>query len=140
MAAQMRFFKSLPDSVALKTAYGGDHEPARMKAIRPNIQKVREAWTTNEGYRSLMAKIRRYFRPVELDPDFSELFLRLLDGFRDYGDLDLGRPQKPPIEQFDALELYISAKGFDTLYHLIGKVVRHDESDEDGLEVATAMV
>lgn len=140
MASNQRFFESLPDSVALKTAYGGDHEAARMKAIRPNIQKVRQAWMTDEGYRALMEKIRRYFPPATLPPETKESFERLLEGYRDYGDVDHGRKVKPPVEQFDALELYLSDQGYNSLYTLMSAVMRKGEPDEEELEVATAMV
>lgn len=140
MASKSRYFQSLPDSVALKTAYGGDHEGLRMSSIRPYIERTRKAWASEDTYRALMVKIRRHFPPNQLPEDARAAFHRLLDGFRDYGDIDMRRSQKPLLEQFDAIEIYTSAGGFDELYRLMGDVMRKDKPLQEELEVATALV
>ncbi|KAI3320735.1 hypothetical protein HD806DRAFT_228758 [Xylariaceae sp. AK1471] len=140
MASKSRFFQSSPDSVSLRTTYGGDHETLRMKAIRPYIEKIRRAWMSNEGYRILMGKIRVYFRKTDIPDDVKDSFAKLLEGFRDYGDLDMSRPQKPLVEQFDAIELYTAEKSFDYIYSLITKALRREEPSEVELEVVAALV
>ncbi|KAI0184023.1 hypothetical protein EV127DRAFT_250763 [Xylaria flabelliformis] len=140
MASNSRFFQSLPDSVSLRTAYGGDHETLRMKAIRPYIEKIRKAWMSNEGYRTLMSNTRVYFRKLDIPDDVKNSFTKLLEGFRDYGDLDMSRPQKPLVEQFDAIELYTAEKSFDHLYSLITKTLRHEELNEVELQVVATLV
>jgi len=111
-----------------------------MKAIRPYIEKIRKAWMSNEEYRILMGKIRVYFRQSDIPDDVKDSFARLLEGFRDYGDLDMGRPQKPPVEQFDAIELYTAEKSFDHLYSIITKALRNEEPSGVELEVVAALV
>ncbi|KAI0466081.1 hypothetical protein F4859DRAFT_507597 [Xylaria cf. heliscus] len=140
MASNSRFFQSLPDSVSLRTAYGGDHETLRMKAIRPYIEKIRRAWMSNEGYRTLMSNTRVYFRKLDIPNDVEDSFTKLLEGFRDYGDLDMSRPQKPLVEQFDAIELYTAEKSFDHLYSLITKTLRSEEPSEVELQVVATLV
>ncbi|KAI0454233.1 hypothetical protein F5B21DRAFT_514831 [Xylaria acuta] len=140
MASNSRFFQSLPDSVSLRTAYGGDHETLRMKAIRPYIEKIRRAWMSNEGYRTLMGNTRVYFRKLDVPDEVKDSFSKLLEGFRDYGDLDMSRPQKPFVEQFDAIELYTAEKSFDHLYSLITKTLRNEEPNEVELQVVATLV
>ncbi|KAI1177869.1 hypothetical protein F4777DRAFT_587078 [Nemania sp. FL0916] len=140
MASQSRFFQFVPDSVSLRTAYGGDHETLRMRAVRPYIEKIRRAWMSNEGYRTLMGNIRGYFRGVDIPDDVRNSFFRLLEGFRDYGDLDMNRPQKPLVEQFDAIELYTAEKSFNHLYSLMTKTLRKEEPSEIELEVVATLV
>jgi hypothetical protein len=81
MASKSRFFQPWPDSVSLRTAYGGDHETLRMKAIRPYIEKIRKSWMINEEYRVLMGKIRVYFRQSELPDDVNDSLRSSWKGF-----------------------------------------------------------
>ncbi|KAM0261525.1 hypothetical protein ACHAQJ_002208 [Trichoderma viride] len=140
MGSKSRFFESLPDSVSLKAAFGGDRETHRMNTVRASIQKIREAWGTNEGYRNLMRNVEKYFQLYNFPPDAREPLLRLLEGFRDYGDLRFGRPQEPPMEHFNAVELYCSKPGFECLYSLMGKVIRLEGVGPDDVAVATSML
>lgn len=124
MVFKSRHSQSLLHSVALKTAYGGDHNRLRMSSIRPYIERARKAWASEDTYRALMTKIRHHFPPNQLIEDALAAFHRLLQGFRDYGDIDMRRSQKPLVGQFDAIEIYTSAGGLDELYRLMGNVMR----------------
>ncbi|KAI6778762.1 uncharacterized protein J7T54_005865 [Emericellopsis cladophorae] len=140
MTALSRFLEAMPDSVGLKTAFGGHHETQRMEAIRPNLQKVRQAWQSNDEYRLMMERVRRHIQPSLLPDETQQIFLRLLGGFRDYGDIDNQRPEKPPVEQLDAIELYTSVAGFNSLYSLICKAMRNEKAADEVLESAIVMV
>jgi hypothetical protein len=95
---------------------------------------------SNEGYRILMGNIRVFFRKTNIPDDVKDSFAKLLEGFRDYGDLDMSRPQQPLVEQFDALELYTAEKSFNYIYSLITKTLRREQPSEVELEVVAALV
>ncbi|KAJ2989686.1 hypothetical protein NUW58_g3341 [Xylaria curta] len=100
-----------------------------------------------------MGNTRVYFRRVDIPEDVKDSFENLLEGFRDYGDLDItpkrlrltpsiavNRPQKPLVERFDAIELYTAEKSFDHMYSLITKTLRNEEPSEVELEVVATLV
>ncbi|KAI8944693.1 hypothetical protein F4801DRAFT_585163 [Xylaria longipes] len=121
MASNSRLFQSLPDSVSLRTAYGGDHETLRMKAIRPYKEKFRRVYMSNEGYRTLMGNTRVYFRNLDVPDEVKDSLAKLT--------LAVFRVRRPPstlveLLTIDLYNLRLSRIGYAMYANFEGVTLR----------------
>lgn len=140
MSESERFFGPLLSSAQHKTVFAGDHEAERMSLVRNQIFVVRRAWQNESDYRNLLDVVRRFVRPDTQPKSIRGPMQRLLQGFRDYADVDLARPESSLPEQYDALELYCSKEGYDYLFRLISQTLRLDTVPEEMLLTAVTLV
>ncbi|KAK3361500.1 hypothetical protein B0T24DRAFT_599217 [Lasiosphaeria ovina] len=141
MDSAARFFDEPVSTVSLQTAFSGEFEGMRMKSVRPNITKVRELWNSEDGYRELTRQFQRLVLEEpdnELSANARAALSRLFDGYRDYA--DMARAPLPATYQFDALEFYCSAEGYDYVRRVIQDVFRKDDPSDDRLLLATTLV
>jgi len=140
MDGTSRFFDNPVTSVSLRTAFPAEFESERMKRVRPNITTVRQRWETTAGYRSLVQQVKALCdRDVVLAPVRASLDI-LLEGYRDYADIDLARPFPPRTEHFEAIEFYCSKEGYEYVTRLIQLVFRKTQPSADELVRATTFV
>jgi len=135
-----RFFDNPVTSVSFRTAFPAEFEAERMKRVRPNITEVRRRWETTEGYRSLVRQVKRLCDKDDVGASVRAALDLLLDGYRDYADIDLGRPVPPRTERFDAIEFYCSKEGYEYVTKLIQLVLRTTQPSADELVRATTFV
>ena len=140
MAPDKRFFGPLLSSAQHKSVFAGVNEDERMTLVRHQIVVVRKAWQSSAEYGKLLDIVRQQVRPQTHPKSVRLPFERLLQGFRDYADIDLGRPEEPAINQYDALELYCSKEGYDYLYRLISQTLRLEVLPQELLLTAVTMV
>ncbi|KAJ2906356.1 hypothetical protein MKZ38_002072 [Zalerion maritima] len=135
-----RFQTQPVDTVALRSAFSGHGEQDRMAQVREKIEQVRHAWLTNSRYRELTRTIQLWCDKHVKDQEVKDRLRRLLRGYRDYADIDLERPEKPPAGSYDALELYCSIPGYNFIYSLISTALRDENIENSQLLTATALV
>lgn len=140
MGDQERFFGDGLGSVEQKSAFPSDQEKARMNLLRKKIEIVRKAWLDPVAQKGLMETVRKGCMIETRPREVQETLDRLLQGHRDYADVDTGRPEKTPPEQYDALELYCSSEGYRYLFGLMSNALRTEQPSEELLLTATTMV
>jgi len=142
MDGASRFVDNLVTNVSLRTAFSAELEAERMGRLRPNITEVRRRWETNEGYRGLVQQVKSLCDQDEVSSRVRSCLDRLFEGYRDYADMDLGRPWLPQTaeERFEAIELYCSEDGYQYITKMIQTVFRTAEPSADELIRATAFV
>lgn len=140
MAADKRFFGPLLSSAQHRSVFAGDDESKRMSLVRNQIFVVRKAWQNTTDYRNLLEVVRRFVKPETQPKSIRVPIQNLLQGFHDYADMKLARPEKSLPEQYDALELYCSKEGYAYLYRLISETLRLEVLPEDLLLTAVALV
>lgn len=145
-AAAARFSAPL-DAVnlqTLKSGFSGQVERERMSRLRSKIEEVRNAWLDNDAYTQLVEAVRRWCKPEGLPEEVREPLERLLNGYRDYGDVSVSRPSNVSTssssEQYDALEMYCSIPGYDYLFKLVSDTLRTEHAAEEHLLVATTLI
>ncbi|KAH7628165.1 hypothetical protein B0T09DRAFT_359458 [Sordaria sp. MPI-SDFR-AT-0083] len=145
-AAAARFSAPL-DAVnlqTLKSGFSGQVERERMSRLRSKIEEVRNAWLDNDAYTQLVEAVRRWCKPERLPEEVREPLERLLNGYRDYGDVSVSRPSNVSTssssEQYDALEMYCSIPGYDYLFKLVSDTLRTEHAAEEHLLVATTLI
>ncbi|KAK4206174.1 hypothetical protein QBC37DRAFT_460694 [Rhypophila decipiens] len=143
MAGNLRFVDDLLTNVSLRTAFSADGETERMGRLRPYITQVRRRWETNGGYRGLVQQVKALCDKDDLVPSVRAALERLFEGYRDYADIDLGRPVQPPCRSsasLDAIELYCSEEGYKCITKFIQFVFRTTQPSVDELIRATTFV
>ncbi|KAI9681711.1 MAG: hypothetical protein M1822_007063 [Bathelium mastoideum] len=135
-----RFYGTVHDSIELRSTFSGDFMNDRMALLRHNIETVRKKWVDVESYGELMEVVRSNHKLENLPEEVSGLLLRLLQGYRDYADVDLCRPQKMIPEHYTTLELYCSEKGHGYLFKVTGEALRKENASEDVLLAATILL
>ena len=140
MPNDKRFFGPLLSSAQHKAVFAGDNEGDRISLVLNTIVVVREAWQSYKDYLNLLEVVRRCVNPETHPESVRVPAERLLQGFRDYADIDLARPEKPTVEQYDALELYCSKEGYDYLYRLISETLRLEDLPKELLLTAVTLV
>ncbi|KAF9786553.1 hypothetical protein IL306_011957 [Fusarium sp. DS 682] len=140
MLSTTRFQDAPLVNFSLRSAYAGDRERERMAHVRRKIEVVRKAWRSTESYRCLINRIRACGKPDSLPDVVKEPLTYLLEGFRDYANVDLGRPESLPAEQYKALEIYCSEEGYNYLYKIMSDTLRSDHASDDLLMTATTLV
>jgi len=86
-----------------------------------------------------MSKIKSYPLVQTLSPTLQSKLDVLLNGYRDWADMDYGRPS-PPQKGYPAIELYCSQEGYRFFFSLFNSIFRRREIDDDLLLIATALV
>ncbi|KAM7193062.1 hypothetical protein V8F20_008578 [Naviculisporaceae sp. PSN 640] len=143
MAGNLRFVDDLLTNVSLRTAFSAEGETERMGRLRPYITQVRRRWETNEGYRDLVQQVKMLCDKDDVTPSVRAALDLLFDGYRDYADMDLGRPVQSLLHapaSFDAIELYCSEEGYKYITKLIQLVFRTEQPSVDELIRATTFV
>lgn len=140
MAGDKRFFGPLLSSAQHKSVFAGDNENKRMNLVRHKIVMVRKAWQNIRDYQALLEGVRKVVKPETQPKSIREPVQRLLQGFRDYADMGITRPEKVAVDQYDALELYCSKEGYDYLYRIISETLRLEDLPDDLLLTAVTLV
>lgn len=112
MTSEQRFFGPVLSLVDHKAVFAGDDEARRMDLARHELVAVREAWQTMASHRVLIETIFDFMRPDTQPRSLRLPMRRLLQGFHDDADLNLGRPSSPTTEQYETLGLYFSHEGY----------------------------
>lgn len=140
MAADERFFGPVLSSAECESVFAGSNEAKRMGLVREQIYAIRSKWSNEKEYEKLKTTLRQYIRPEHQPKSLRDPINRLLQGFHDYADTDYARSSKAAPEQYAALELYCSKKGYDYLYSLISRTLRIDYVTTELLITAVTLV
>lgn len=140
MADKDRFFGDVLGSAKPKSAFADTQERARMALLRDKIQVVRRAWLDPTAYHNLIEIVRKHCKVESRPKEVREPLQRLLEGARDYADIDARRAEKAAPEQYDALELYCSSQGYRYLFGLMTETLRAEDASEELLLTATVMI